>query len=111
MSTYTNPRMRGHLTTDHAASSYGIPVLVIDGQTYGPADYLPAVDESTLGSDFFGTAPLREVLAGWHVLTAVDSERVQHDEFDGKVHPEPIVEAFLGAWHQSGIAEFERDVR
>lgn len=27
------------LTTEHAASSYGIPVLVIDGQAYGPADY------------------------------------------------------------------------
>ena len=26
------------LTTDHAASSYGQPVLIIDGQAYGPAD-------------------------------------------------------------------------
>jgi hypothetical protein len=33
--------MRIELTTDHAASSYGIPVLSIDGQAYGPADILP----------------------------------------------------------------------
>ena len=30
------------LTTAHAASSYGRPVLVIDGQAYGPADMTPA---------------------------------------------------------------------
>jgi hypothetical protein len=29
------------LTTDHAASSYGRPVAVIDGEAYGPADQLP----------------------------------------------------------------------
>lgn len=30
------------LTTAHAASSYGVPVLVIDGEAYGPADMTPA---------------------------------------------------------------------
>lgn len=30
------------LTTAHAASSYGRPVLVIDGEAYGPADMTPA---------------------------------------------------------------------
>lgn len=30
------------LTVAHAASSYGRPVLVIDGQAYGPADMTPA---------------------------------------------------------------------
>jgi hypothetical protein len=34
-STYT-------LTTDHAASSYGLPVLVCDGEAYGPGDILPS---------------------------------------------------------------------
>lgn len=29
------------LTTEHAASSYGIPVAVIDGQAYGPGDATP----------------------------------------------------------------------
>jgi hypothetical protein len=29
------------LTTDHAASSYGIPVLVIDGNAYGRLDHMP----------------------------------------------------------------------
>lgn len=30
------------LTTAHAASSYGRPVLVIEGEAYGPADLTPA---------------------------------------------------------------------
>lgn len=30
----------GTMTTEHAASSYGLPVLVIDGQAYGPGDVL-----------------------------------------------------------------------
>ena len=30
--------MEATLTTDHSASSYGQPVLVIDGVAYGPAD-------------------------------------------------------------------------
>lgn len=36
-----NPVEVGRLTTDHAASSYGQPVLVCDGEAYGPADVLP----------------------------------------------------------------------
>jgi hypothetical protein len=31
---------RGLLTTDHAASSYGQPVLVVDGVAHGPGDLL-----------------------------------------------------------------------
>lgn len=31
---------RADLTTEHAASSYGRPVLVIDGEAYGPFDIL-----------------------------------------------------------------------
>lgn len=30
------------LTTEHAASSYGIPVLVVAGAAYGPGDSLPS---------------------------------------------------------------------
>lgn len=30
------------LTTAHAASSYGKPVLLLDGEAYGPADMTPA---------------------------------------------------------------------
>lgn len=35
---------QGHeitLTTEHSASSYGIPVALIAGQSYGPGDMLP----------------------------------------------------------------------
>jgi len=31
----------GELTLDDPASSYGRPVLVLDGQPYGPADHVP----------------------------------------------------------------------
>ncbi len=33
------------ITNEHAASSHGIPVAVIDGKAYGPADELPIWDE------------------------------------------------------------------
>ena len=29
------------ISDEHAASSYGIPVAVVDGEAYGPADSLP----------------------------------------------------------------------
>jgi len=29
------------ITDEHSASSYGIPVAVVDGQAYGPDDELP----------------------------------------------------------------------
>lgn len=31
----------GVLTTEHSASSYGLPVLLIGGEAYGPHDILP----------------------------------------------------------------------
>lgn len=39
------------LTTAHAASSYGRPVLVIDGEAYGPADMTPA---GVIGAELVG---------------------------------------------------------
>lgn len=35
----------GTLTTDHATSSYGIPVLLIDGVPHGPADRVRGLNE------------------------------------------------------------------
>jgi hypothetical protein len=32
---------RSSITNEHSASSYGQPVLVIDGQAYGPGDLVP----------------------------------------------------------------------
>lgn len=32
------------LTTEHPASHYGIPVLLVNGREYGPADVLPGGD-------------------------------------------------------------------
>ena len=40
------------LTTDHATSSYGIPVLVLaNGSAYGPADTLPVECRDVTGAD------------------------------------------------------------
>jgi hypothetical protein len=55
------------LTTDHPASSYGMPVLVRDGTAYGPGD-LPAVtivlgNTERSGSGFIASARA----AGWTV--------------------------------------------
>jgi hypothetical protein len=36
-------RSGGHLSTEHAASSYGIPVLIIDDVAYGPAESHEAI--------------------------------------------------------------------
>lgn len=38
LSSGTEDCEHGVLTTDHAASSYGLPVLVLDGQAIGPRD-------------------------------------------------------------------------
>ncbi len=37
----------GVLTTNHAASSYGLPVLVIEGVAYGPSDSITLGGEPT----------------------------------------------------------------
>jgi hypothetical protein len=54
----------GALTTDHAASSHGVPVLVVGGAGYGPGD---AVDISAREA-FSGccrSAQLYEAVLGW----------------------------------------------
>jgi hypothetical protein len=33
--------LTGNITADHATASYGVPVLVYDGQAYGPWDLQP----------------------------------------------------------------------
>ncbi len=37
---YNGVLYEAELTTEHSASSYGIPVLVIDGEAYGPGDFV-----------------------------------------------------------------------
>ncbi len=57
----------GTLTTDHAASSHGIPVLVIGGEAYGPTDDIQCARED--GRQYMQPAGLlvasrRETLGG-----------------------------------------------
>lgn len=54
---YTSPSAEVALKTDHAASSYGIPVLVLGGKAYGPHDMLP-------GTGLLGGEVVRRYLAG-----------------------------------------------
>ena len=56
--------VQGELTIDHAASSCGNPVLVIDGVAYGPADreWPPYVQNATPPEDVGKGA--EQVLAG-----------------------------------------------
>ena len=40
---YTGPTgVKATLTTDSSSSHYGIPVLRVEGEDYGPADILPS---------------------------------------------------------------------
>lgn len=59
------------LTTDHASSSYGLPVMVgQDGNAYGPADQLPWIDEEGVNH---GLHPmLGGMTAGWLARQMLD---------------------------------------
>jgi hypothetical protein len=48
------------LNTDHAASSYDVPVAIVDGKVYGPDDTLPCWKDKTL--DWI-TEPARQTIA------------------------------------------------
>lgn len=50
---------RGSLTTEHAASSYGLPVFVLEGQAHGPDD-LPA--DAVLHIDEYATVGAQEAM-------------------------------------------------
>ena len=39
---YSSQHAKAYLTTEHSASSYGMPVLVVDGQAYRPGNILPS---------------------------------------------------------------------
>jgi len=62
----------GTLTTDHAASRYGLPVVVADdGTVYGPAD-LPAGDRTIIDLHAAGAVELIDAArrAGYVVASA-----------------------------------------
>lgn len=44
----TNAIKKIILSNEHASSSYGIPVAVVDGEAYGPADELPIWPDNAL---------------------------------------------------------------
>lgn len=61
---FTGIKYSGVLTTEHAASSYGQPILLVDGQPYGPGD-LPGTVMIPAGTD--PTIVHAAKRAGWRV--------------------------------------------
>jgi len=57
--TYTHNN-RWTLTTDHAASSHQIPVLLVNGIAYGPADLVDGLPNK----DIFGATTAASLVAG-----------------------------------------------
>ena len=117
MSTFTHPKMDGILTTEHSASCYGQPVLVIDGEAYGPCDYLPAKEQAPpddLITHVFGYKHTRTI-AAMHVLRAVESDRpyrpswlTSSDEEMAPKRPE-LAARFIDLWHAAGAPAPEID--
>jgi hypothetical protein len=68
------------LTTEHAASSYGIPVLVIDGNAYGRLDRMPE-----------GKGEL-----GWLGPMETAEQAVTVAARNAGISDHPMVQAFLG---------------
>jgi len=57
---------RATLTTDHASSSYGQPVLVLGHQAYGPGDGLGEVRTAKLDTSMAET----DLVLRWNASTA-----------------------------------------
>ena len=55
--------LRGQLTTAHAASSYGLPVIVIGDEAFGPGDIMPEAKLTLLEP----TAEAQALLDRFHV--------------------------------------------
>ena len=81
------------LTTDHAASSYGIPVLLVYGKAYGPNDNLDSVlkDKDRSIFDFLAD---KIPAADWVYDNLVIRRTGQHRPT--KADQTEIVQAFLG---------------
>ena len=62
---------RGRLTTRHSASSYGHPVIVIDGEPYGPADILGVADTVAQVEGAASEAYRRAIAAGYPAVEPV----------------------------------------
>ena len=101
------------LTTDHAASSYGYPVLVGgDGQAYGPGDLLP---DGTPAADLAAEAlamlerfcalkrPEAELPATWEHFRSLfeadpDKQRAVLAALVQQLHPTSLPELLGAAW-------------
>lgn len=64
------------LTTEHAASSYGVPVLVVDGVAYGPGDWVPIGDRAGMRAAALAEQ-VRLVLPPGEPATTETAERME----------------------------------
>jgi hypothetical protein len=69
----------GTLTTEHAASSYGQPVLVVAGQAYGQQDQIDLGPEAL---DFLRYPTAAEHVAGWHAAHMDECRRLPVEEYN-----------------------------
>lgn len=67
----------GILTTEHAQSSHNIPVLLVDGIAYGPADLVPGLPNE----DIFGPTTAADLVRTWGNGTRTEDERAAADRY------------------------------
>ena len=69
------------ITDEHAASSYGIPVAVFNGQAFGPGDFMntiPAGDEL----EFLNQMEVASTTVAAMVMEAQRNNSISSDELD-----------------------------
>ena len=74
---YSDGTVWGVLTTERAESSRNIPVLVIDGAAYGPADVVAGLPNE----DVFGDTTGASLVANWGSGSRTNEERAAADRY------------------------------
>jgi len=105
----------GWLTTEHVASSYGQPVLVLDGQAYGPGDEIPAPNSGTWAGSGLRTTIAHSYLHRDRTHTYTAEELAWVDEYIIRDHVERV--PYGTSWKfgasfktASQLAEIERRI-
>ena len=75
--TYSDGREWGSLTTERGESSHNIPVLVVLGVAYGPADLVAGLPNR----DIFGETTAADLVATWATGSRTPEERQAADLF------------------------------
>lgn len=74
---YSDGRVWGTLTTERAESSRNIPVLIVNGIAYGPADIVTGLRND----DIFGETTAADLVRIWGNGSRTREERTAADRF------------------------------